>query len=606
MAITTTAGSLLIKSLLPTEEAKAAYDPSTILDKDGVKNLMVNIIKNGGPNAHDAIGKLSHLFFNTATDKGFSTPLSDYDNDSEERNVLLKEFETKVNQIHASNKPVEEKDKALFETVGHYTGKIEKQNIEYLLSKGSTAAKMAQTGARGNKSQLRQGTSSPIMAKDVEGNFIPVPIIHSFAEGLTPVEHMAMAYEGRGNTVKTQLSTALPGAVFKHLTPNLYHEVVTLADCGTSNGVIVPLEDKKAIIGRYTAGTNRLIDEAGYKDLKGSGVKDIKMRNVMTCEAKEGVCQKCYGIAHTGKLPHIGENVGVIAAQSASEVLTQAMLSTKHTSGASRKKRDAYEETSNILANPENFQDEATISKLNGTVEKVEETALKDRNVYVNGMVHYVPNSQDVVVKPGDTVRTGQPLSTGTINPRQLVSLRGIGAGRRLMASQLRQVYGDGLDTRHFDLIAKNLIKYVHVVNPGNTTLLPGQKLDFKLIADHLNSSSETIPVKNATGKVLAEKVLELVPGTELDGNHIHYLESHGVDKVSVTKTGLIVKPIVPGLTTAKLLDKNWISRLSFSHLEKSLKEAAAEGHESDIHSTDPIASYVIGNEFGLGEHGRY
>lgn len=601
-----TPGALLVKSLLP-PGAQASYNPSRILDKKGVQELMSKIVTSGGDKAHESIQNLSHLFFNTATLHGYSTPLSDYENDSEERQQLISEFKSKVDAINADTKLTElEKHRKLDEVSGSYQDLAQKINLKYMVSKGSTAGKMAMTGARGNPMQLAQGTFSPLMAADIEGKPIPIPIEHSFAEGLTPAEHLAMAYGGRASTVKTQLSTSEPGALFKQIIPTVFHETVTANDCHTTNGVTAPVADKKRVFNHFEAGSDRLIDDSYYKELKASGQETVKIRNSLTCEAKDGVCQKCYGYDSRGGLPRIGENVGVVAAQSISEVLTQAMLSTKHKGGVAGKKRDLFTEASNMLKMPENFKDEATLSTLDGKVTKVEKTPLGDHSVIVNDVRHFVPNIQEVLVKAGDAVHAGQALSTGTANPKQLVALRGMGEGRKYIADSLREIYGSDLDPRHFDLVAKNLVKYVKVRDPGETGLLPGDIIHVNDAAKYVQADTETVPTMQARGKMLATQVLEMMPGTTLDQTHIGYLLSHGVDKVNVSKSGIDFEPYVKGVKNTKLLDKNWISRLASSHLKNSIADAAAYGEYSSIHSSDPITPYVLGTEFGEGKEGKY
>jgi len=603
----TTAGALLLKHGMPTQEAKDAFDIHTPLDKAGVSKMVNMLLAKGGPGAFEHINSLGKLFFNTATEIGASTPLSDYINESDERQAIIQEFDTKAQRLLHSDLDKKILNSQLAELTGQYNKKIEKQNLEYLLDKGSTAAKMAKTGARGNPAQLASGTSTPLMSLNVKGELIPVVIKRSFAEGMRPAEHIALSYMGRGSTVMAQLSTALPGALFKKLAPTVFHEVVTEVDCKTHNGIMAPVSDTKKIIGRYEAETNRLIDEHYWKELSHSGKHQVKIRSTMTCEAKEGVCQHCYGLAASGKLVEIGANIGVIAAQSVSEVLTQAMLSTKHKATVGERKGNAYEQAANILNNPtENFKDEATISNINGVVSAIRPTPLGDTHVFVNEKMHFVPITQNLKVKLGDEIKSGQALSTGTINPRALVNLRGIGAGRDYMADELRNIYGGGLDPRHFEIISRNMIKYVEVDHPGETGLLPGEKVDINSIRKYLDKGQKVVPVHQAEGSVLAKAVGTLVPGTLLDSNHITELKDLGVDKIHISPTGLRVKPIVPGLQTAKLLDKNWVSKLSFSRLRDTLKEAAATGASSDIHSTDPIASYMMGTEFGEGENGKY
>lgn len=600
-----TPGALLIKSKLP-EELQKHFDASKLLDKNGVKDLISSVITHGGDKAADTISDLSHLFFNTATEHGYSTPLSDYHNDSEERQALLGEYETAINHVN-DHKDLSERERReqLTDIAGKYGNILTKQNLKYMVSRNSTAALMAQTGARGNPLQLQQATSSPIQSKRIDGTPIPLAITHSFAEGLTPAEHLAMSYWGRGNTVQAQLSTSKPGDMFKSITPNLYHEVVTLPDCHTANGVVEPMSEKKRVLYHFEAGSNRLIDERYFNDLKHDGVKSVKVRNTLTCQAKDGVCQKCYGLDSRGTLPEIGENVGVIAAQSASEVLTQMILGTKHDAKAG-KSANPFDMTSNLLTNQEKFPDKAIIAEANGEVTHIETTTLGDSKVHISGKEYFIPNSQDVTVGEGARVKIGDPLSTGMVNPRELVALRGLGEGRRYMSNKLSEIYGGGMDPRHFDLVAKNLIKYVKVKDAGETGYLPGQVLSVNHIQDELQKDTEVLPLERAAGKRLARPVLELTPGTLLDHNHVQYLNKHGISEVHTSNSGLIVEPFVPGIKTAKLNDSNWISRLAFKRIGQTLREAAATGMESSATSTDPIAPYILGGAFGEGDNGKY
>lgn len=603
----TTAGAIEIKHSLPTKEARDNYNLYAPLDKKAMGKLVTNLLLNGGPTAPEHINSLGKKFFNTATEIGASTPLSDYINDSDERHAIIQEYDEKVQKILNSKISDKAKNEAMIELTGKYNGIVEDQNLGYLLERGSTAAKMARTGARGNASQLAQGTSTPLMALNVKDELIPLVIKRSFAEGMKPAEHMALSYMGRSSTVKAQLSTSLPGSLFKKLSPTVFHEVVTIPDCGTKNGIVIPTSDSKNLIGRYTAGTNTLVTETYLRDAVQSGLKNMRVRSAMTCEAKDGVCQKCFGLMAHGRLPDIGTNVGVIAAQSVSEVLTQSMLSTKHKASVKERKGNSYEMASNLMNNPAaNFKDEATISTQNGVIQEIRKRPLGDHLIFINGKSHYVPTSQDIVVKEGDKVLSGQPLTTGTINPRKLINLRGIGAGRDYMAKELRNIYGGGLDPRHFEIISKNLLKYVTVEDPGVTGLLPGDRVDINSIRKYLDKGAKEVPVEQAEGSVLARGASNIVPGTLLDHNHIMDLKDKGFDKVHITSTGLKVSPLVPGLQTAKMLDKNWVSKLSFSRLRDSLKESTAVNAESEIHSTDPITSYMMGSEFGEGTDGKY
>lgn len=603
------AGALRIKELLP-EGARAEYDKikHIPIDKGGMNGLISNIVRNGGKDSGDGISRISNEFYNQATMQGYSTPLSDYHNDSDDRNTLMQEYKSKVDQINLKKIHQDDKDDLLNAITDDYGSRLTDQNLKYMLGKQSTAARMALTGARGNPSQLQQGTSTPLMSKDISGKPIPVAITNSYAEGLTPPEQIAMSYWGRGNTVSAQLATSKPGAMFKSITPNVYHEVITVPDCHTKNGEMVNLSDKRKILHRYEAGTNHLIDESYLKELKHSGKSSVKVRGVMTCEATDGICQKCYGKDARATLPDIGENVGVLAAQSASEVLTQMVLSTKHDAKAGKGAKP-FDVVSNLLVNPGTFKNKATLATLNGTVTDIIKTPLNDHKVFINGAEHFIPKERGLTVKKGDSVRIGQEISNGIANPKEVVSLRGTGEGRRYMSDTLRGIYesqGNNLDTRHFDLLAKNMIKHVEVTHSGNTDYLPGQKVNINVIQKELQKDMLEVPLSSASGKVLAKGILHMTPGTLLDGNHIQELQAHDVKAVFISKSDLGLKPIVPGLNSVKSLDENWVSKLAARDLGKTIKTGVAMGHSSEISSTDPVTAYIMGANFGEGKDGRY
>ena len=603
------AGALRVKELLP-KGAREEYDKvkHIPLDKGGVGRLMSNIIRNGGDDAGDGISRMSNEFFHHATAQGYSTPLDDYHNDSEDRKTLIQEYKSKVDQINVNKMSPGDKEDALNEVTGKYGKILQDQNLAYMIGKGSTAARMAMTGARGNPVQLQQGSSTPLMSKDIQGTPVPIAITSSFAEGLAPAEQIAMSYWGRGNSVSAQLATSKPGALFKSIVTNMFHEVVTVPDCGTKNGEMVKVSDKRKIVNRYEAGTNQLINEGYYKDLQISGKTSVKVRSVLTCEAKDGVCQRCYGKGANAIVPEIGTNVGVLAAQSASEVLTQMVLSTKHDAKAGKGAKP-FDVVNNILVNPGSFKNKAILATVKGRVTDIIKTPLNDSKVFIEGVEHFVPKARKLTVKKGDLVSLGQEISLGIANPRELVSLRGMGEGRRFISSTLRSIYegeGNDLDTRHFDLMAKNMIKHVEISHSGTTGYIPGQKVNINALAKELKGDSEEVDTSESVGKVLSNGALHLTVGTKLDEGHIQELLSHGVNSVKVSRSGIGITPLVPGLNSVKSLDDNWVSKLTARHLEKTIRDGVAFGHSSTIRSTDPIAAYMMGEDFGTGSDGKY
>ena len=153
----TTPGAILVKHMLPTQKARENFDLYSPLTKGGMKKLINVLIEHGGPNSHETINELGRLFFNKATEIGATTPLDDYINDSDERQAIFSEFEHRVTEVLKKKLSKLEQAKALNEISIDIRGRMEKDNLRYMLSRGSTAAKMAVTGARGNPLQLGQG-----------------------------------------------------------------------------------------------------------------------------------------------------------------------------------------------------------------------------------------------------------------------------------------------------------------------------------------------------------------------------------------------------------------------------------------------------------------
>ncbi len=608
------AGALLIKDLLPTS-TRQGYDKHVVLDDKKVSSLISLLVEKSPEKAHEAIGDLSRLFFNTATQQGFSLSLEDYENKTLARSEILSQLESEVAKILASKKSKEEKNRAINAIVDVLKDKLSAQTMKHLLGRGAVSAKMADIGARGNAGQLMQAASSPILGADAVGNPVPIIIRHSYSEGLSPSEAAAMSFGSRQNTVMTQRATALPGDIFKKLTPNLFHEVITIKDCGTQAGTDYPIEDKKAILFRFEAQTDRLIEEPLYREFVDSGRKIVRVRTPMTCHAKTGVCQHCYGLMADGKLPEIGINVGVLASLSASEKLTQAILSFKHVGGLAGKQRSAYEEAANLLNTPEVFADKAILAPVSGTITGIVETELKDHRIHIGSQDVFVPKEQDVTVKLGDHVKAGQTLTTGTINPRELIHHVGVSKTREYFSTALRDIYNgsqkssrsmSSLDPRYFELISKNLLKHATVTDPGETGLLLGDDVSLDHLRPFLAKDIKIGTPFQAEGKVLAESVGTFGVGETITPKIANEMNRDGIFKVKYSDSGLVVTPIVPGLQKAKLLSKDWVSKLSFNRIRRTIQEAAAMGETSALHGTDPITPYVIGSEFGQGEHGEY
>jgi DNA-directed RNA polymerase subunit beta' len=485
------------------------------------------------------------------------------------------------------------------------------------MSGQGSLVEMVHAGARGKPAQLMKNIVAPISARDSDGTPYPFLIKKSYAEGLSPAEYWTSAIEARNQVVEVKTSTAEPGDFGKQLFNALNTMVIAAKDCGTKNGIHLSLTDHN-VLDRYLATdisnvgkrntlvTSKLVDIA-----KRNGLRELMVRSPMTCEARNGVCQLCYGLSTTGRLHDIGMNVGTLAAQSLSEPLTQMALSSKHGGKLSLVKQEDTGAlgVKKLLMKPKIFPNKAALSQIAGTVTKITSAAQGGKYVYVNTYEHYVPLTNQVIVKLGQVVQPGDALSDGLKDPREFTNLRGLGSGRSYMANALYNAYnpldpdsgkrvGIPLDKRHIEVLVKKDMNHV-VVDEHNDTFTRGDIVDYNKLKGYLSESTHEVPLSDAIGEYLGKEYLHYTVGTEITPHIIDTLRGRGITKVIISNRKIKFSPYVTNLRMIPLLKDNFIGRMSHSDIKRT-------GESADIHSYDPIHSFIRGIEFGEGPDGQY
>ncbi|RUM30075.1 MAG: hypothetical protein DSY42_05110 [Aquifex sp.] len=536
----------------------------------------------------DVVTKLKELGDRISTEAGFTISLDD------------------LEPVHELKPKTDDINKAL-----KLQSEIPNKLVDMLHEKGNAFAKMIKSKARGKPAQLMQMVVSPILFADAKNKPFPFVIKNSFAEGLRPEEYFASSVGARKGIIATQLATSEPGALSKELIANVAHLVVTEKDCGTTRGMKYPI-DSEHILDRYLAHNhgkfprNTLVTPRVRDEMKKTGIKEVEVRTPLTCMAKDGVCAYCLGPVGDRKLPEVGFNIGVVAGQTVTEPLTQFVLSFKHTGGlASALRTTGFDLVKQLLHMPKNFSNKATLATVSGKVEKVEKAPLGGWFVYINGKEHYVQSDSEPTVKPGDKVSKGDPISKGFINPKELLELKGIKETREYLAQALHSVYksqGTDIHPKIFESLARALVKYVEVEDPGTTGLTKGEIVDFDGLRRHIEDKVKIVPKEKAVGKILAREYGDLPPGTEIKKEHLKLLPK----KVEVTEHKFKVKPYLPPLQKAHLFNSDWLVGVSRSELLKVLTEGAWYGKTSKLRWYHPLPGYVYGEGFGEGEDGRY
>ncbi len=367
---------------------------------------------------------------------------------------------------------------------------------------------MANSGARGSMSQIRQLAGMRGLMSDTTGRTIELPVKASFREGLSVLEYFISSHGGRKGLADTALKTADSGYLTRKLVDVSHNVIVSEPDCGDSRGSWVSAikgEVEGAIIeklshrisGRYSI--NDVIDEktgeilvnAGEmispdqaEAVEKAGIEKVLIRSVLTCKSKNGVCAKCYGKnMASGNTVKIGEAVGVIAAQSIGEPGTQLTMRTFHSGGIATSD-DITQGLPRVveLFEARNPKGQAVITENAGIVNISDDK----REVVVTGSdgeqkSYAMPYGIKFKVANGDMVEPGDPLSAGSINPQDMLRAKGIKGVQEYLTKEVQSAYGSAgveINDKHIEVVVRQMLKKVRVEKQGDTDMLPGTLVD--------------------------------------------------------------------------------------------------------------------------------
>ena len=429
---------------------------------------------------------------------------------------------------------------------------------------------MVKSGARGNMNQLRQIAGMRGLMASTTGKAVEIPIKSSFADGLDALEYFISAHGARKGLSDTALRTADSGYLTRRLVDVSQDIIVRERDCGTKEGIIIyDIKDgnqiiekmQERLIGRYAVNdvidpnTNELIidndtmiTEAIADKIIAAGIEKLEVRSVLGCHSKHGVCQKCYGMGLARRdLVSIGESVGIIAAQSIGEPGTQLTMRTIHSGGVA----GVADITQGLPRVEELFEARkpkglAIISEIAGVV-KIKETK-KKKEVVVTGKddarTYTIPFGSKMKVHDGDMVEVAQPLIEGSINPAEILAIKGPEGVYEYLISEVQKVYrnqGVDINDKHIEVIGRQMLKKVRIDDNGGTDMFPGSLIDMYEFADK-NAQAIAEGKRPATGK-----------------------------------------RVLLGITKASLATESFLSAASFQETTRVLTEAAVKGKVDDL-----------------------
>ena len=432
---------------------------------------------------------------------------------------------------------------------------------------------MSNSGARGSMNQIRQLAGMRGLMANTAGKTIEIPIKANFREGLSVLEYFISSRGARKGLADTALRTADSGYLTRRLVDVSQDVIIREYDCGTDDGiwvfeisdgnqVIEPFADR--LIGRYLVedfkdangnvlvSKDKLMTEDDAKIITDAGVTRIKIRSVLTCRARHGVCAKCYGSNLASRTEiGIGEAVGIIAAQSIGEPGTQLTMRTFHTGGVA-----GNDITQGLPRVEELFEARkpkraATLSENAGVVSVDDSRKGSTRPITVTdretgeSKVYQVPLGQPLKVQDGEEIAMGTALTEGALNPHDVLRTRDVEAVQAYLIQEVQRVYrqqGVDINDRHIEVIVRQMMRKVRVENQGDTELLPGSMVD---IFEFEDANEEGAKKAAAEGK-------EFEPAT--------------------------YTPVLLGITKASLATDSFLSAASFQETTRVLTEAAIKG----------------------------
>ena len=567
--MTATAGVILLNELMPPD---IKFDLHKPIDKKEYKTKLSEFASKNPALYKENIHAITALAEKMAYYSGASVGTKDLEVFDKHAKAHIKVVEKKL----AKAKTDDEKRHILvseFNKASKNITNVKDDNNELLLQ--------VKSAARGKPAQLARMSWSPFYAIDMNQKAKPLLIKNNFTKGLNSQEYFNVASQGRFASVQTANATSEPGELGKILVANADDMVITMHDCGTRNGVCESPQDHH-IVGRYEAGTNKLIDATYWKELKNNkNLKCEKIRSATTCEAPKGLCALCYGLKSNGRLPAIGENVGIVAAQSAGEPLTQMVLSTKHSTGASDEDENeltGMEGFRTIVNSPDSFKQKAPVAPISGRIIRIDKAPQGGYYVYINSDKNkvYIPNGKQLKVKQGDIIYKGQPLSSGIVSVKDMTNYVGIGAARQHESNLLHQTFlnstGKDLSKKHFEVLSRGHLN-VAKDDTGDILNMNTALAYWKPVKTKKFLSQDLI------GKYyLAENVDIFLKGTEITDYIYNQLKLRGINSVEVTEHKPPVKPVYKTLTMRPNFNRDLYSKLNYRYLNKAITDEVKRG----------------------------
>ena len=540
--ISTTVGKILFNEAIPQDlgfvdrsnpDEKFNLEIDKLADKSMLSKIIERVFKTHGPTQTCiTLDKIKALGYHYSTIGAITVSVSDMIIPPE-KSRILEEADNNVDNIQKLfRRGFISEDERYERVIDTWTKATDNVTNELMkgLNRFNPIFMMANSGARGSKNQIRQLCGMRGLMANPAGKIIELPVRASFREGLNVLEYFISSHGARKGLTDTALRTADSGYLTRRLVDVSQDVIVREEDCGETKGfyveeiregneIIESLKDR--LYGRYTSEdvidpntgeviieNNKFITEAKAEQIVKAGFTKVKIRSVFSCNSRYGVCAKCYGMdMATGGDVNIGEAVGIIAAQSIGEPGTQLTMRTFHAGGVA-----GADITQGLPRVEELFEARkpkglAIISEFAGSVKLTEEK--RKRIVSVTSETgeeksYVIPYGSRIKVMDGQNIEAGDSITEGSVNPHDILRIKGVDGVRSYLLSEVQQVYrlqGVDINDKHLEIIIKQMLRKLKIEESGDTELLPGTLVDiFDYEAE--NRKAEEQGLEPAVGKV--------------------------------------------------------------------------------------------------------
>ncbi|MGL4831313.1 MAG: DNA-directed RNA polymerase subunit beta' [Propionibacteriaceae bacterium] len=568
----TTLGSAIFNDSLPKDFPYI----NTIVGKKQLGNIVNELAERYSKTVvTETLDNLKDMGFRWGTLSGVTVSISDVQTPPNKPEIIAvyEAKAAKIDKLYERGQVTDDEKKSELnqiwqEATAELTAAMEKN-----FSETNPIYMMVHSGARGNMTQMRQIAAMRGLVANPKGEIIPRPIKSNFREGLTVLEYFISTHGGRKGQADTALKTADSGYLTRRLVDVSQDVIIREEDCGTERGltkVIGVVEGDKLVIsptvetavyartlaedvvdpqGNLLVKAGVDLSDASITMMVAAGVKEIKVRSILTCDSQVGTCAMCYGRSlATGKIVDVGEAVGIVAAQSIGEPGTQLTMRTFHTGGVA-----GDDITSGLPRVQELFESrqphgKAPMARAAGIV--AIEDGDRSRRIVIKredgeeDLEYSVPRRAKLLVADGDRVAVGQQLTSGILDPQDVLLLRGMRAVQQYLVDEVQKVYstqGAPIHDKHIEIIIRQMLRRITVIESGATQMLPGELVDRAMF-------------ESENRRVVTEG------GQPAQG-----------------------RPVLMGITKASLATESWLSAASFQETTKVLTDAAIHGKSDHL-----------------------